>query len=60
MAQENTPANVADLPGKPEVRLTLNDLPKIIALELPSGEIKKFVLDYARRTKGLYLNKIED
>lgn len=39
----------------PELRVKISDLPRTVVLELPNGETKKFVLDYARRTKGLYL-----
>lgn len=61
MEQEgHIPATSAGLPGKTELRVKASDLPLTVVLELPSGEKKKFVLDYAKRTKGLYLNRIED
>ncbi len=38
-----------------EIQVTPNDLPRTVVLTLPNGETKRFVLEYARRTKGLFL-----
>jgi hypothetical protein len=42
-------------PAQAELKVTIEQLPMNVVLTLPSGEEKRFVLDYARRTKGLFL-----
>lgn len=50
----HAPVKAAE-PAMPELRVTADMLPMSVVLTLPSGEEKRFVLDYARRTKGLFL-----
>ena len=50
----HVPVKTAE-PSVPELNVTIDQLPMAVVLQLPSGEKKRFVLDYARRTKGLFL-----